>query len=272
MAWALLAAALCVQLRLLCNLLDGMVAIEGKRQSPTGALFNEGPGSFGGLAVHRRAGLCRSHAPALGWFGALAAAVTAYIRVLGGSLGLPQDFRGPMAKPHRMAVLTGCLRTRCESSGGCRQTRWALLAGGMDYRRSGSVITCITRLVAIARQLRARSRHACVRRSFLFIGAGRNCSWARSRAGWAAARGRRSESTSPTTPVTSTRWRSGQRCRSAFAASRRPVAARDYWGGGFRRYLATKTLRAVLIDRARSDPNANPLAPLDRDARSKASR
>ena len=38
--------------------------------------------------------------------GALAAAVTAYIRVLGGSLGLPQDFRGPMAKPHRMAVLT----------------------------------------------------------------------------------------------------------------------------------------------------------------------
>jgi 1-acyl-sn-glycerol-3-phosphate acyltransferase len=42
----------------------------------------------------------------------------------------------------------------------------------------------------------------------------------------------------------------------------RPVAAKDYWGGGFRRYLATKTLRAVLIDRARTDPDANPLAPL----------
>jgi 1-acyl-sn-glycerol-3-phosphate acyltransferase len=41
-----------------------------------------------------------------------------------------------------------------------------------------------------------------------------------------------------------------------------PVAARDYWGKGIRRYLATKALRAVLIDRARSDPNANPLAPL----------
>ena len=41
-----------------------------------------------------------------------------------------------------------------------------------------------------------------------------------------------------------------------------PVAARDYWGTGFRRYLATKALRAVLIDRSRSDPNANPLAPL----------
>jgi 1-acyl-sn-glycerol-3-phosphate acyltransferase len=42
----------------------------------------------------------------------------------------------------------------------------------------------------------------------------------------------------------------------------RPVAARDYWGSGIRRYLATKALRAVLIDRSRSDPNADPLAPL----------
>jgi 1-acyl-sn-glycerol-3-phosphate acyltransferase len=41
-----------------------------------------------------------------------------------------------------------------------------------------------------------------------------------------------------------------------------PVAAKDYWGGGFRRYIATKALRAVLIDRSRSDPNANPLASL----------
>lgn len=41
-----------------------------------------------------------------------------------------------------------------------------------------------------------------------------------------------------------------------------PVAARDYWGKGIRHYLATKALRAVLIDRKRSDPNANPLAPL----------
>ena len=36
-------AAVCVQLRLLCNLLDGMVAIEGGKQSPTGMLYNEFP-------------------------------------------------------------------------------------------------------------------------------------------------------------------------------------------------------------------------------------
>ena len=34
---------LCVQLRLLCNLLDGMVAVEGGRSSPVGALYNEVP-------------------------------------------------------------------------------------------------------------------------------------------------------------------------------------------------------------------------------------
>jgi 1-acyl-sn-glycerol-3-phosphate acyltransferase len=40
------------------------------------------------------------------------------------------------------------------------------------------------------------------------------------------------------------------------------VAAKDYWGSGLRRYIATKALRAVLIDRARSDPSSNPLTPL----------
>lgn len=42
----------------------------------------------------------------------------------------------------------------------------------------------------------------------------------------------------------------------------RPVAARDYWGKGVRRYIATKSLRAVLIDRVREDPRSNPLEPM----------
>lgn len=41
-----------------------------------------------------------------------------------------------------------------------------------------------------------------------------------------------------------------------------PVAARDYWGTGFRRYVAATVLRAVLIDRTRQDPAADPLEPL----------
>jgi 1-acyl-sn-glycerol-3-phosphate acyltransferase len=46
-------------------------------------------------------------------------------------------------------------------------------------------------------------------------------------------------------------------------ARTRPVAAADYWGGGgVRGYLAQRGLRAVLIDRERKDPSADPLAPL----------
>jgi 1-acyl-sn-glycerol-3-phosphate acyltransferase len=41
-----------------------------------------------------------------------------------------------------------------------------------------------------------------------------------------------------------------------------PVAARDYWGKGFRKYVATRTLRAVLIDRTREDKAVDPLEPL----------
>jgi 1-acyl-sn-glycerol-3-phosphate acyltransferase len=41
-----------------------------------------------------------------------------------------------------------------------------------------------------------------------------------------------------------------------------PVAARDYWGKGFRHYIATKALRAVLIDRAREGRSGDPLEPL----------
>jgi 1-acyl-sn-glycerol-3-phosphate acyltransferase len=41
-----------------------------------------------------------------------------------------------------------------------------------------------------------------------------------------------------------------------------PVAAQDYWGRGLRRYIVTRALRAVLVDRSRGNPNGNPLAPL----------
>jgi phosphatidylglycerophosphate synthase len=152
-AGGLLATAVCVQLRLLCNLLDGMVAIEGKRHSPTGALFNEIPDRFADSLFIVSLGYA-IHLPALGWFGALAAAITAYIRVLGGSLGQPQDFRGPMAKPHRMAVLTAA----CVLGAGewwFVGTQWALLMAAWIIA-VGSLVTCATRSLAIARQLRAK--------------------------------------------------------------------------------------------------------------------
>ena len=42
----------------------------------------------------------------------------------------------------------------------------------------------------------------------------------------------------------------------------RPIAARDYWGSGFKKYLATRGFGAVLIDRARENTQVDPLDPL----------
>jgi 1-acyl-sn-glycerol-3-phosphate acyltransferase len=39
----------------------------------------------------------------------------------------------------------------------------------------------------------------------------------------------------------------------------RPVAARDYWEKGVKRYLALQVFNAVLVDRVRTEASANPL-------------
>lgn len=149
----LVACAACVQLRLICNLLDGMVAMEGGKQTPTGALYNEYPDRIADslliVALGHAAGL-----PWLGWLGALLAALTAYVRLSGASLGLPQDFRGPMAKQHRMAVLTaGCVLAIVEQL--TTRTHYVLVAASAVIT-IGSLLTCITRTVAIAHRLEAR--------------------------------------------------------------------------------------------------------------------
>jgi phosphatidylglycerophosphate synthase len=148
--WLFLLAALCVQLRLLCNLLDGMVAVEGGRGTPVGALYNEVPDRVADSLLLVAWGYACGFGW-LGWLAALAAACTAYIRALGGALGQKQDFRGPMAKQHRMAALTACcLLAMAEawlSSSG-----WALLVG-LWIVALGSLATCWRRASAIAGRL-----------------------------------------------------------------------------------------------------------------------
>lgn len=142
-----------VQLRLVCNLLDGMVAMEGGKQTPTGALYNEYPDRIADSLLIVALGYAASM-PWLGWLGALLAALTAYVRLSGASLGLAQDFRGPMAKQHRMFVLTlGCVAAIIE--GFTRHTGYALQVTAMVIA-AGSLLTCITRTRAIAAQLKAR--------------------------------------------------------------------------------------------------------------------
>ncbi len=101
----LLGAAL-VQLRLLANMLDGMVAIGRGTVSPVGELFNEVPDRVADTAVLLGLGVAAGSV-AWGCAAALAAMGTAYVRAVGRALGQPSDFGGPMAKPHRMAAVTG---------------------------------------------------------------------------------------------------------------------------------------------------------------------
>jgi phosphatidylglycerophosphate synthase len=148
---ALLLIALCVQFRLLLNMLDGMVAIEGGKQSAVGVLYNEIPDRIADslfiVALGYAVGL-----DWLGWLGALLAALTAYIRVLGGANGLAQDFRGPLAKPHRMFVLTlGCLLSALELHFWKTTNVLVITAYAIAI---GAGITCVTRTLAIAKQLR----------------------------------------------------------------------------------------------------------------------
>jgi phosphatidylglycerophosphate synthase len=111
---ALLVLAVCgMQLRLLCNLFDGMVAIEGGFKTKAGEIFNELPDRFSDAFIFIGAAYsvpdC-SCTRELAWTAAVLAMITAYVRALGASMGAGQHFIGPMAKQQRMALMTAaCL-------------------------------------------------------------------------------------------------------------------------------------------------------------------
>jgi phosphatidylglycerophosphate synthase len=149
--WGAWLCAVAIVLRLLCNLFDGLVAVEHGRKTPTGVLYNEVPDRVADslflVALGYAAGL-----PWCGWLAALLAALTAYIRTLGGTVLDSQDFRGPMAKPHRMwLMVAACVLAPLE-------TRFAgtayTLRAAVVLIAAGSALTCWTRLRVIAQRLR----------------------------------------------------------------------------------------------------------------------
>lgn len=148
-AW--IAAAICIQLRLLCNLLDGMVAIEGGKQSAVGPIFNDVPDRVADALLLVATGYAAAW-PWLGWLAALLAVATAYVRMLGGALGLPQVFAGIMSKRRRMDALTLALVVAAVEAW-THGSRYAL-AAALAVIAAGSLWTCVTRTAAIARELR----------------------------------------------------------------------------------------------------------------------
>lgn len=98
-----------VQGRLLCNLFDGMVAVEGGKKTASGELFNDIPDRISDPIIIVAIGYAISHIPhaiELSWFAGLLSIMTAYVRTLSTSMGVPVNFCGPMAKQHRMALIT----------------------------------------------------------------------------------------------------------------------------------------------------------------------
>ena len=152
-----LAAAACIQLRLLCNMLDGLVAIEGGRKTVYGEIFNDMPDRFADVAILVGAGYSISNfawGHELGWLAAVLAVITAYIRLLGGSMGVQQYFLGPMAKPHRMALLTAaCVFAVFENYLGLGGQTIAL---ALVIMVAGMVVTCIRRTLRIVADLKQR--------------------------------------------------------------------------------------------------------------------
>jgi hypothetical protein len=62
--WAMPIALAAIQLRLLCNVLDGLVAVEGGKKSALGALYNEFPDRVADSLLIVGAGYCRRYAVA----------------------------------------------------------------------------------------------------------------------------------------------------------------------------------------------------------------
>lgn len=155
----LFTAALLLELRLLANLLDGLVAVEGGLSSPSGEIWNELPDRFSDAIALVAAGYAVGLpliGPALGWAAALAAVITAYVRALGLSAGASAHFEGPMAKQRRIETLAlGCVAAAFEPAWGWNgQT----LAIALAIILIGSLITIARRTRGIINELHAKPR------------------------------------------------------------------------------------------------------------------
>lgn len=149
-----IAAAVFVQLRLICNLMDGMVAVEFNRKSKTGLLFNDFPDRIADPLILVSAGyaITCSCGITLGWAAGSLAILSAYTRYLGTAAGASEYFSGPMAKPQRMALMTLAFLL----SAAMMPHRNIILASALGLVVVGCLITIARRLALIAKELNAQ--------------------------------------------------------------------------------------------------------------------
>lgn len=154
------AGAACVQLRLLGNMLDGMVALAANKQGKMGELYNELPDRVADAALLAAAGYTAGAAPWLGWLAAVLALHVAYLRAIGAAAGAGQVFVGFMSKPQRMFTLTVVCLFQAFAPDGLRGARFAV-GEGLELGVTGAALAlislgCLVTLVARWRAIRAR--------------------------------------------------------------------------------------------------------------------
>ena len=152
-----LTAAAGMQLRLVANMLDGMVALASRQASRLGELYNELPDRVSDAAVIIGTGYAVGGLPAFGYIATCIAILTAYVRAVGKAAGASNLFVGPMAKPQRMFVLTivallmAALPGNWQPSWGDRHTGLATV--GLAIIIAGGLLTILRRLALIVRYL-----------------------------------------------------------------------------------------------------------------------
>lgn len=158
--WGLLIIAILgIQLRLVCNLIDGLMAVEGGLKTPAGEIFNDVPDRISDILIIMGAawGAQKFYPWAIhaGWLAAILSVLTAYVRTLGASLTGRHDFSGPMAKQHRMFLMTIAVA-------GASLEFFGILSRGFSLSFAlilialGAFATCIRRLVRLNEDLNTK--------------------------------------------------------------------------------------------------------------------
>lgn len=160
-AWAMpnldrvlwLTAGACATGRLLCNMFDGTVAVAGGTTTKLGEVFNEVPDRYSDVAILAALGYGDGGSAQLAWAAAAMAIATAYTRAVGKSLGFKSDFRGPMAKQHRMWVVIALALVGVALPSLVVEYRLAAWAAGIVA--FGALLTSLRRIAGIVGNLRA---------------------------------------------------------------------------------------------------------------------
>lgn len=139
--------------RALCERVDDLMAENLATEKNTGRFLNEIPERISETAIFLGAAFSvpSEIVRALGLAAALFSVGTAYIRVVGASAGVPHFFAGPMAKRHRLIVMT-----ICAFASGIEKTQgsWGRsIAVALLIIAIGALITCFNRLRLIYRTL-----------------------------------------------------------------------------------------------------------------------